>query len=208
MAGDARKKPGRKAFEATPEQRATVARMAGATHAKIARVVGCSVVTLRKAFRDELRAPATGELFDAAPRSAVAPRPAAGGRKSFTPTPDQRRRVMDLSAAGKSADAIARIIGVSEPTLRKHFAVEIETGADRVEAEIIETMLRKARAGNVGALKEAHAMLAQARLDRLERELGPQSPPRREAPGKKAQADIDAGEVLASGGWADVLRPN
>lgn len=211
------KKPGRRAHEVTAEDRATVRRMAGAKHADIARVLGLSVPTLRKHFAADLAAGRAGaDLFAATDAAPALPRrtarPGVGGRAPFRPDPSQRRRVMDLAAAGKPPATIARVLAISEPTLRKHFAEELATGAEKVEAEIIAAVMSKARGGNVSAQKHALHIIGQARLDTLEDALTHADKPREsvrpDTPGKKLQARLDAAEIIDTAHWAEHLRPN
>ncbi len=49
------------------------------------------------------------------------------GRTPFIPSDDQRRTVASLAAARHEQADIARAIGISVPTLRKHFAAELAT---------------------------------------------------------------------------------
>lgn len=213
------KKPGRRAFVPSDADRAAVRGMAGASHPDIALALGVSVPTLRKYFAADLAARAGDDLFAAEPATPAPTlrrpqRPPAGGRKPFRPDPSHRRRVQELAAFGKPPAAIARVIGVSEPTLRKHFAEDLAIGAEKVEAEIITALMTKARAGNVAALRAAGAMIAQARLDSLERELEkhgaaadkPLAAARADTPGKKLQAALEAAEVIESAPWAEHLR--
>lgn len=216
MQAPERKKPGRRAFIPSDADRETARRMAGARHLDIARVLGVSVPTLRKHFAAELAARADIDLFTAEaaprqPRERRHARPASGGRKAFRPDDYQRRRVRELAAFGKSPAVIARVIGVSEPTLRKHFAEELATGAERVEAEVLAALMSKARAGNVTALKEARALISQARLDTLEAALGAPATKttaaaKPEPPGKKLQASLEAADVIETAPWAAHLR--
>ena len=202
------KKPGRRAFVPTDADRDAVRRMAGAKHRDIARVIGVSVPTLRKAFRDDLAAAKGEDLFsaEAAPR-APSTRPTAGGRRPFQPHDGQRRKVMELAAVGKPPSHIARVLGLSEPTLRKHFAEELEIGAEKIEAELVTALMAKARTGNTPAIQAARAMIAQARLDSIEAAMTAPAP-KPETPGKKMQASLDAAGVIETADWAQHLRPN
>jgi AcrR family transcriptional regulator len=187
--------------------------MAGARHADIARVVGVSVPTLRKAFREELQAARGGAgLFDPAlvPRIAQekALVPSAGGRRPFQPSEYQRRQVMELAAVGRPVRAIARALGFAEPTLRKHFAAELETGAERIEAEMLKALMSKARGGNVAAQKQVLQMIGAARLERMEAVLTQSPEARPDTPGKKLQAAIDAADIIQNTPILAHLRPH
>jgi len=202
------KKPGRRAFVPSEADRDAVRRMVGAKHKDIARVIGISVPTLRKAFAADLAAAKGEDLFsaEAAPREPSA-RPAAGGRRPFQPHDGHRRKVMELAAVGKPPSHIARVLGLSEPTVRKHFAEELEIGAEKIEAELVTALMAKARTGNTPAIQAARAMIAQARLDSMEAAIStPAAKP--DTPGKKMQAGLDAASVIETADWAQHLRPN
>ncbi len=61
-----------------------------------------------------------------------------GGRPPFEPTEKQRGQVEAMVRYGISEAEISRAIGISEPTLRKHFAEEIDTGATKANAQVGE----------------------------------------------------------------------
>lgn len=231
--GKKEKRPGRTAFVPTAEQRATVERMASGRlgHPIIAAEIGISVPTLRKAFAAELRERLGGEnLFAAAgepnPDPAPAPekpkRRGAGGRKSYRPNERDREKVEVLVAAGMTVEDIARAMSITEPTLRKHFGRELETGALRKRGEMLFALNRAALKGNVAAVKEALAIMDRADLATLQDQVrgkgkadkgepsgsGGASPPApaSEALGKKVQAEIDAHGVVTQGPWATLIR--
>jgi hypothetical protein len=74
------------------------------------------------------------------------------GRPEFTPSALQREEVEILVAAQATQQAIANYIGVSLPTLRKHFADELEFGADRKNLKLIIARYRAAEGGSAAAL--------------------------------------------------------
>lgn len=74
------------------------------------------------------------------------------GRK-FAPTKADRHRVMRLRAAGWTLERIARVVGVDAKTLDKHFAMEIEHGADVKNDELLEYAERGAKKGNAANIK-------------------------------------------------------
>jgi DNA-binding CsgD family transcriptional regulator len=73
------------------------------------------------------------------------------GRRAYVPTDAEREKVRVLKAGGMSNEAIATAIGISEPTLTKHFSSDIEVGAAKVTAEILMARYNSAKAGNVAA---------------------------------------------------------
>lgn len=59
------------------------------------------------------------------------------GRPGHAPTDQQRRQVEMMSAFGNTLDQIAQIVGISKPTLLKHYADELALG--RGKADELET---------------------------------------------------------------------
>jgi hypothetical protein len=106
---------------------------------------------------------------------------------------------------------IATALGISEPTLRRYYGADLETGPAIKRAEVLDQLARAARAGNVTAQRDLLARIDQASLDRLGHELRTapaDDKPKAEPLGKKLQADLAARDVVASDDdWASVLRP-
>lgn len=75
----------------------------------------------------------------------------SGGRAEFSPSKEQREKVEVLICANESEEDIARVLGISRPTLRKHFKEEIATGQAKRRAEVIMAQFRAAVGGNVSA---------------------------------------------------------
>lgn len=220
--GGKERKPGRAAFVPTEDQRATVARMATERlgHPVIAEEIGVSVPTLRKAFAAELKERlAADNLFVAAgvpsPDPAEAParpkRRGAGGRKRYKASDRDREKVAVLVSSGMTVDEISRVMALSEPTLRRHYAAEIETGALRKRADVLVALHRTALKGNVAAQKEAIAIMDRARLEQLQDQVRGKATPKPEAAstdpiGKKEQAQLDAHNVVEVSDWANLVR--
>jgi AcrR family transcriptional regulator len=219
---------GRKAFVPSEDQRATVRRMASDRlgHPVIAEEIGISVPTLRKVFAEELKERlGEGHLFAevedfSLPRVEAPAKPrrsGAGGRKSYRPTERDREKVAVLVAAGMTIEEIARAMSLSEPTLRKHFRAELETGALRKRGELLMALNKAALKGNVAALRESLAIMDRANLEALQDAVrgkgkaeatapSPSPPPVASEVGKKVQADIDAHGVVTQGPWASLVR--
>lgn len=73
------------------------------------------------------------------------------GRSEFEPTDEDREKVRVLKAGGMSNVGIADVIGISEPTLRKHFSSELDRATAKVRAELLMARYRSAMGGNVSA---------------------------------------------------------
>lgn len=119
----------------------------------------------------------------------------------FEPKPKQRREVSIAAGAGVSHEEIALGLGISRPTLEKHFAYELTTGACRRRQEVLNAMFKAAKAGNVAAQKAYAAMTPRAAAPPL-----PQPDPGKPE-GKKAQAQTLAGTAQLGTDWESLLPP-
>lgn len=77
-------------------------------------------------------------------------------RPTFAPTDAQREQVEILSACGVPQSTMCQIIvgkndPIDEKTLRKHFKVELESGAALANAKVAQSLFKKATGGNVTA---------------------------------------------------------
>ncbi len=115
----------------------------------------------------------------------VPQRPEKRGRPTHVPTPEKRFRVSVLRALNQSHEEIAAAMGISEPTLRKHYLPELKSGMAQKRAEALVLLYAEVQKGNVSAIKEF--------LRQVERsDMRPAKPARAPKLGKKAQAAIDA----------------
>ena len=120
-------------------------------------------------------------------------------RPEFKPTPKQRRDVAIAAGGGVTHEEIALGMGISRPTLAKHFAYELTTGAYKRRQEVLTAMWKAAKAGNVSAQKAYTALSPKVAAP-------PEVPPDADKPeGKKAQAKADAVTAQAGTEWADLL---
>lgn len=121
------------------------------------------------------------------------------GRPSFKPTPAQRKKVAIGAATGMPHDAIAAAIGITCPTLRKHFAEELYEGSSTVRLEMVQTLYTAGREGNVSAAKAFVAL--------CDKGNAPVVPPSEKQPklGKKEQAQETATVAHVGTEWADLL---
>lgn len=67
-----------------------------------------------------------------------------GGRPPFEPTDEQRRIVNVMAAGGFQQLAIAHALGISDNTLRKYFAEELEAGGSKAHAMVVGNLYRQA----------------------------------------------------------------
>jgi hypothetical protein len=78
-----------------------------------------------------------------------------GGRPKYTPTEADRATVRNMAAAGIPQRNICQClgsIGISEPTLRKHFSKEMETAPFMVIGFAMSKLFQLIQEGNLGAI--------------------------------------------------------
>lgn len=75
-----------------------------------------------------------------------------GGRPPFVPTKEQRITVEMMASFGIPQDDIAKVLGISKPTLREHFREELDVGKARTITKVAASLVRQALAGNVTAM--------------------------------------------------------
>ena len=73
------------------------------------------------------------------------------GRKPHVPTDEQRNTARLLSGIGLPQDDIAVMLGISKPTLHKHYREELDKGLAEANAKIAQTLFKQATGGNVAA---------------------------------------------------------
>jgi hypothetical protein len=77
----------------------------------------------------------------------------AHGRPAHEKKPHDNERVERMVAFGIPQDQIAAILGISAPTLRKHYADALLTGRSRAVEDIANSLYDTAKAGDVPAQK-------------------------------------------------------
>lgn len=70
---------------------------------------------------------------------------------AFEPSDTDRRRVMMLVVCGIARDRIAEHLGISKPTLYRHFADELDNGNDIANAAVAGSLYQNAVDGTVSA---------------------------------------------------------
>ena len=114
------------------------------------------------------------------------------GRPEFAPTDEDREKVGVLKAGGMSNEAIAEVIGISEPTLRKHFSLELDRATAKVRAELLMARFRSAMGGNVSAQNK---MIEQVTAIDVQTRRAPEKQPKEPKLGKKEEQQIAAQSV-------------
>ena len=105
-------------------------------------------------------------------------KPTRRGRPPHEVTKKTRNRVSMLVALGWTNPRIASAMGVTLPTLHKHYFYELgqrTVARDRLELRRLELAWELAESGNVGAFKEFGKLLERNDRMEIEREIGSQS---------------------------------
>ena len=132
------------------------------------------------------------------------------GRPEHRWSLENSNKVLLAFARGLSVKEAATAIGVSVPTLRKHYSSEVAKRADarlRMEMTQLARLNAGAQAGNVSAEKELFKRLDKAALADLANRVSDRGAPVAETKlGKKAAAKKAAGQV--TGKFAPPPAPN
>ena len=83
-------------------------------------------------------------------------REAKRGRPEHVRTPEIAKRVSMLFAIGRTVEAVAAAIGVTQPTLRKHYFSEVQQRQallDRLEADQLAKLFDQSANGRTAATK-------------------------------------------------------
>lgn len=131
------------------------------------------------------------------------------GRNEHVPTPENVSRIRQLLLAGWNTAKIAEEIGISRPTLRKHYLPDIEKGRvvamSELRAKTIARLDKAADGGNVAAMKELLRVVGEAEINAG---IGhqPAEPSQPTRVGKKEQAVHDAQTADQGTEWQQLLR--
>lgn len=79
------------------------------------------------------------------------PKAKKAGRPPHKPTDESRATVEAMAGYGILQTDIGVVVGVSKPTLEKHYRAELDTGAIKANSKIAESLYKQATSGNVTA---------------------------------------------------------
>jgi hypothetical protein len=85
-----------------------------------------------------------------APAGKSAKRP---GRPRYVPSDEHRRIVESMAGFGMDQERISVVIGVSAPTLRRHYRRQLDSALTMAVAQVARSLFRKAVGGDVNAAK-------------------------------------------------------
>lgn len=132
------------------------------------------------------------------------------GRPEHEWTLENSHKINLLFATGHDPADAAAALGISMPTLRKHYFSELEqwrVARLRLKAQQLQHLHDEGAKGNVAAIKELFKQMDQGRMVAGARDMA-KAPAPRPAPklGKKQAAVIEAAEQSKSGEWGSLLR--
>lgn len=96
------------------------------------------------------------------------------GRPEHIPTEENIINIMVLLAAGHTVNDIAKVVGVSVPTLRKHYfhlTKHRDIMLARLKAKLRTAQIQQGLAGNAAALSAAIRMLDTVSAEQVEKNL-------------------------------------
>lgn len=137
----------------------------------------------------------------------------ARGRPSHRWSVENENRVLLGLAMGLSTAEIANGLGISTPTLRKHYFSALkrrEMQRTRFELWRGAVLADQAQNGNIGAMRELGKIIDRHDARQAARELTEaqgDAPAPRMPKGKKEQARLEAQEALSSDEWGHDLIP-
>lgn len=129
------------------------------------------------------------------------------GRPKFNPSKAVRRKIAIAAGAGMSHEAIALLLGVSRNTLEKQCEKELTEGAYGAQFELVQSLHRAGKKGNVAAIKAYGLISPQAPTSSPGSPGAPGAkPPPLMADGKKAKANEDAKTAEVGTEWETLLK--
>lgn len=123
-----------------------------------------------------------------------------GGRPPYQPTEKDRANVKMLASVGVRDTEIAKVVGVSPPTLRKYYGDDLDTGHILANAQVARSLYRMATDREKPSVAAAIFWL---KCRAGWREDGGQ--PITVTPGKKQQAAANAITAADGSDWEDLL---
>jgi hypothetical protein len=123
------------------------------------------------------------------------------GRPAFAAADEQRRQVKAMAGYGVPQDDIAAVLTIDAKTLRKHFWVELQSGAMEANAKVAQSLFQRAvsEKGSAGVTAAIFWLKARAGW----RDIAPAT----EGPIGKKEERAQAARTAAEGSpWAKLLQ--
>lgn len=138
------------------------------------------------------------------------------GRPSLEISSEDRDIVEAALVRGWTNDRIAKTVGISLPSLKRHFRAALakrDVARERLELAAFAKLAREAiEAGNMSAMRQLREVMERdvmnrqrAEFERQQREAEERGIATEGKIGKKAKAQADAEDALQDPGWGDLL---
>jgi DNA-binding transcriptional ArsR family regulator len=133
-------------------------------------------------------------------------RDAKRGRPAHERTAENAKRVSMLFALGRSVAEVAAALGITQPTLRKHYFSEVQqrqAQLDKLEADQMVKLFEQSESGSTSATKALLDKCEDARRARMAGDLVKD----RKAQAKPAPKGVKAQRAAEAQGVGGVFRP-
>lgn len=140
------------------------------------------------------------------------------GRPTFTPTTEQRKEVELLGRYGIPHEDIAVAVGISLPTLYKHFRLDLDVALVKANAKVAESIFMQAvgapaqyyppghpNAGKVMRAEQPRVLAAGIWWERTRSGRSEYAPLRPKPLGKKEAAQLAATSAAKGTDWAELV---
>ena len=124
------------------------------------------------------------------------------GRPPMEPTDEQRRQVKAMAAYGIPHLDISAVLQIDAKTLRKHFWIELQTGAIEANAKVAQSLFKRATeaAGSSGTQAAIFWLRCRAGWKEIEAPAAP------EPLGKKEEREMVAQHAERGTDWESLLN--
>lgn len=129
----------------------------------------------------------------------VPPEHVGRGRPPHVVTDKNRQKVMLLLALERAEDDVAAAIGITAPTLRKHYFRELKARHDarlRLDGALLGALASEAAAGNVAAVKELYKRVEKHDQVKLSQSVAARGSQAKPVPLGKKEAARQAAEAM------------
>jgi hypothetical protein len=124
-------------------------------------------------------------------------------RPAHEPTEESRRTVKAMAAFGIPHIDIARALGISAPTMRRHYRGELQSGGILATAKVAQNLFRIATGDGRGTVQAAIFWL-KCRAGWRDSAAGDGMPSRQL--GKKERAELESRTAGEGTDWEDLLK--
>lgn len=131
--------------------------------------------------------------------------PKKNGRPQYAPTDKERAQCKALAGMGVPHTDIAIVLQISTPTLRRHFRVELDSGAIEANAKVAQSLFKQATDSSRPSVVACIFWL-KTRAGWSETGAEPRTP-REDPPGKKEQQNRAARVAQKGTEWEGLLTP-